>query len=153
MRTVPFAIAFVLCQSAWAGDGREPAPRLGTVSEELNTSGGCALQLPSQYAKREGRYIFTSDFEKHAVVNVDGADTRVELVGSKGHDLTRKAQVGERSTYSYSGAGMDVRVDYVVTGTCPGDGDACKITHYDATLTVKRGKASKTVAVKAVCGS
>ncbi len=126
---------------------------VGTVVEEIDRSnGGCSLQLPRGFANREGNYVFLSDFERHAVVNVAGADMHLALVKAKGQDVKQRGQLGEHSTYWYGGDGIDVEVDYVVTGGCPPGSDSCKITHYDAILTVKRGKAHRTVAAKGVCG-
>ena len=143
-------LAFVLCQSAWAADR---SLRIGTVGEELASNGGCSLQLPRQYAKKEGKYVFTSDFQQNALINVDGVDTHVTLARSKESDPAQKPQVGEHSTYWYTGDGIDVQVNYVVTGVCPRGSESCKVTYYDAILTLKRAKASKTVAAKAVCGN
>jgi hypothetical protein len=124
------------------------------VTEEIDRSnGGCSLQLPREFAAREGNYVFVSDFEAHALVNVDGADRHLAFVKSKGQNVKQRGQVGEHSTYWYAGDGIEVEVDYVVTGGCPSGNDSCKITHYDAILTVKRGKAHKTVAAKGVCGT
>jgi hypothetical protein len=86
-------------------------------------------------------------------MNVDGVDTHLAFVKSKGQDVKKRGQLGEHSTYWYSGDGIEVEVDYVITGGCPSGNESCKITRYDAILAVKRGKAHKTVAAKGVCGT
>ncbi len=151
MRIVFLLIYVMIFQSASSGEDGKRRLTIGTVGDGLNGSGGCTLQLASQYAKREGLYIFATDLQTHGLINVDGSDTPVELVGSDRPDPARKAQVGEHSTYSYTGGTVEVRVDYTVTEACAVGIDSCRLTRYDAVLTVKRGKASKTVAAKAVC--
>jgi hypothetical protein len=104
---------------------------VGAVSQEIGTEGGCSLQLPSQFAKREGAYIFVSDLDKHAVVNVDGEDVQLELVESKGSRPGRATTIGERSTDSYSGSGsgLDVEVSYTLPRGYPvAERQVCKIT-------------------------
>ena len=117
------------------------------------SNGGCSLQLPHEYTNREGKFIFVSDFDRQALVNVDGVDTHLALLKSQGPDVKQRGQLGEHSTYSYTGDNIDVEVDYVVTAGCPSGNASYKVTHYDAILTLKRGKAHKTVVAKAVCGT
>jgi hypothetical protein len=147
-------LTMVLSENAWAADDASRRLTIGSVVEENYLSrGGCSLQLPHEFANREGNYIFVSDFEEHALINVDGVDTHLALVKSKGPDVKERGQMGEHSTYAYAGHGIEVEVDYVVTGGCPPSSGSCKVTHYDAILTVRRGKAHKTMAAKAVCGT
>ncbi len=154
MRYICIALALVLFEGTSTADDANRRLTIGTVAEEIDRSnGGCSLQLPRGFTNKEGNYVFVSDLEGHALVNVDGADTQVALVKSKGQDVKLRGQLGEHSTYWYAGGGIEVEVDYVVTGGCPAGNDSCKITHYDAILTVKRGKAHKTVAAKGVCGT
>jgi hypothetical protein len=148
------ALALVLSENAWTAEDPSRRLTIGTVTEEIDRSnGGCSLQLPRGFANREGNYLFVSDFEGHALMNVDGVDTHLAFVKSKGQDVKKRGQLGEHSTYWYSGDGIEVEVDYVITGGCPSGNESCKITRYDAILAVKRGKAHKTVAAKGVCGT
>ena len=152
MRYFFIALALVLSGNTSIAD--DPSRRLtvGTVTEAIDRSnGGCSLQLPRGFANREGNYVFVSDFEGNALVNVDGVDMHLAFVKSKGQDVKQRGQLGEHSTYWYAGEGIEVEVEYVVTGGCPPGNGSCQITHYDAILTAKRGKARKTVAAKAVC--
>jgi hypothetical protein len=154
LRFVSVVAAFlVLRESAWSGDNAGSQLKIGTVSEELGSNGGCSLQLPSHYNRKEGGYVFTSDLQNHGVVNVNGVDTHVALTKSKKSETDRNPQLGDRSSYWYGGAGLEVRVDYVVTGGCPPKSESCRVVNYDAILTIKRGKTSKTIAAKAVCGN
>jgi hypothetical protein len=147
-------LALILSENASTKDDASRRLTIGSVVEENYLSrGGCSLQLPREFANRKGSYIFVSDFEEHALINLDGVDTHLALVKSKGPDVKERGQMGEHSTYSYAGHGIDVQVDYEVTGGCSPSNGSCKVTHYDAILTVKRGKARKTVAARAVCGT
>ena len=150
MRYIPFLLALVVLTSVWAGD-KGSRLKIGIANEELGSYGGCSLQLPSQFDRREGKYIFTSDRKNRAVVNVNGVDTFVALTRSKEPEPKQEAQVGDRSTYWYAGSGIEVLVEYVVTGLCPRHDRGCGVTYYDAILTVSRRNASKTVAARAVC--
>jgi hypothetical protein len=154
LKYIFLALALALSENASIAGDAKPRLTLGSVVDEIDRSrGGCLLQLPHEYAKREGNYTFVSDFEGHALVNVDLVDVHLTLVKSKGPDVRERGQLGEHSSYSYSGEGLDVGVDYLVTEACPSANKPCKVTRYDAVLTVKRGRARKTVAAKAVCGS
>ena len=139
--------------SASAGDDSGARLKIGNVDNDLRSNGGCALQLPSQYARKEGRFVFTSDLEKRGLVNVNGADIPVTLIRSTEGGQKHKPTIGERSTFWYRGGEVEVRVDYVVTGVCPHQSESCGVTYYDAILTITRGKANKTVAAKGACGS
>ena len=125
---------------------------IGDLQRDYDSRGGCVLQLPHQFAKKEGEAIFISNREKQAWVNVDGADAELALSKPPATETKQQAEVGDRASYTYANSEIEVQVDYVVTGVCPRGKADCGVTDYDAVLTVKRGKASKRVAAKAVCG-
>jgi hypothetical protein len=127
--------------------------KIGNVANDLSLNGGCALQLPRQYARKEGKFVFISDFENRALVNVNGTDISVTLVTPKGGGQKHEPAIGERSTFEYAGEGIEIRIDYLVTGVCPQRSESCGVTYYDAILTIRHGKQSKSVAAKAVCGA
>ena len=64
------------------------------------------------------RYVFMSDFENRAVMNINGQDTRLTLVRST--DTNREPRKGDRTKYWYSSGSIAVEIDYTVTGACPG---------------------------------
>jgi hypothetical protein len=67
---------------------------LGTVQGEGGPERGrCSLQLPHDYANKEGRYVFIADFSGHGVVNVDGADRHLELVKSEGGNVKERGDL------------------------------------------------------------
>ncbi|MBV9085340.1 MAG: hypothetical protein JOZ62_21910 [Acidobacteriaceae bacterium] len=148
-------IIFLACvaslASARPGQDSDGRLKIGNVSNDLS-SNGCALQLPSQYRRREGKFVFVSDFENHGLVNVNGTDVRLELISPAARDEDHKPAIGEHSTFVYAGNGLEVRVDYS-PGTSANRSKSGELTYYDAILTVTRGKASKRVAARAVCAA
>jgi len=150
MRFTCVAFLILFSTGAWCASDQLV---IGTLAGEPEYSRGyCSLQLPHEFANREGKYVFVSDFNGHAMINIGGEDMHLEFVKSKGPDVRQPGELGQRSTYSYAAKGLVVDVDFVVTAACPTQAQ-CKTTKYDAILTVKRGKAHKTVAAKAVCGT
>jgi hypothetical protein len=154
VKLIFLGLALILLNDASPADDPRHRLTIGPVTEEIdNSTGGCSFQLPRNYANKEGKFIFVADFSGNALINVDGVDTHLTLVKFKGPDVKQPGQLGDHSIYSYAGDALNVEVDYVVTGVCPSGSDSCKTTRYDAILTVKRSKAHKTVAAKAVCSS
>ena len=143
----------IVSASAKPGEHTREHLKIGDVPNDLSSTGGCALQLPRQYARKEGKFVFASDLENRGLVNVNDTNVPVTLVGPRGGNQKRKQAVGERSTFVYAGGGIEVRVDYTVTGVCAQRSESCDITYYDAILTITHGKTSKSLAAKAVCGS
>ena len=156
MRTF-WQLVFLACMIMSAptarGAGSSGPLKIGNVTNDLSSNGGCALQLPRQYFKKEGEFVFASDFENRGLVNVNGTDVPLVLVRPRDVDQRPKSAIGEHSTLWYAGGGVEVRVDYLATGGCPQRSQSCAVANYDATLTITRGKTSKSVAAKAVCGA
>lgn len=148
-----FLACIILSPPATRGGDASERLKIGNVTNDLSSNGGCALQLPRQYFKKEGEFVFTSDFENRSLVNVNGTDVPLVLVRPRNVDQRPKSTIGEHSTAWYAGGGIEVRVDYVATGGCPQRSQSCAVTNYDATLTITQGKTSKRVAAKAVCGA
>lgn len=123
---------------------------LGHVDNDLSSSEGCSLQLLSDFARKQGSYIFVSNYENDAVVNINGSTVHLHL-SRKQPASESKLQLGDRATFWYKSDELQVRVDYVVTGLCPSGNESCGVTSYDAILSLKRGKQNKTVAAKGVC--
>jgi hypothetical protein len=107
----------VVLASAGPGEDAGEHLKLGNLSNELTSNGGCGLQLPSQYAGKEGTFVFISDLENHGLVNVNGTDISVTLMRPVGGKQKHKPTIGERSTLVYAGNGVEVKVDYVVART------------------------------------
>ena len=151
MRSIVISIALLLSSNASWPNNRLS---IGTLVDDLEPPNGrCSLQLPHDFANKEGRYIFVGDFDGHAKVNIDGQDIHLHFVKSKGSDLRQPGRLGQRSTYDYAADGLAVEVDYVVTAECRAQQRNCNTTRYDAILTIRRGKEHGTVAAKGVCGN
>jgi hypothetical protein len=91
--------------------------------------GGCELLLPTD-SERTERYVFLSDFDGRAVMNINGHDTRLMLVRSNPSDQPSKK--GDRSSSWYKAGDLEVRVDYTVTGLCPPKDESCEVVRYAA---------------------
>ncbi len=124
---------------------------IGVVQDASEfTESGCTLWLPSErYSAAHS--IFLSDYEGHAIVNLDGRDTKLNLVRSK--EPKEEPRKGDRSSYWYKGDVIVVRVDYVVTGLCPADDESCEVVYYHATIVVANRSVKQTIAAQGICGS
>ena len=111
--------------------------------------GGCYLQLPADYKKRNERYVFRSDYDDNAIINIDGKDTELKPVSHR--ESKGGPKKSDRSTGNYATKGTKVRVDFVVNGVCLHE--ECESVSYDATITVIRGPGKQVVKVKGSCGS
>jgi hypothetical protein len=111
---------------------------------------GCELLLPTD-SRRSERYVFLSDFNSRAVMNINGQDVELSLVRSK--ESTRSVKKGDRSSFWYAGDGIEARVDYVVTGLCPPDDESCEVIYYSATIHLTTRFSKRDVKAYGVCGS
>jgi len=128
--------------------------KIGFIKDfsEYEGNAGCTLRLPQDDKKDRKNFIFLSDYDDNAVVNVDGKDVNLKLKvrkEPKGEDL----KVGQKSEEDYTGTGVKVHVDYVTTWVCPPDDESCEVTSFNAIVIVTRGNSRKAVRVKGVCGS
>ena len=115
--------------------------------------GGCELlsasDEPAGY--HADRYIFMSDFNGRAVMNINGRDLRLALVRSM--DSRKQPKIGDRSRYWYSSGATSVQVDYTVIGACPPDDESCEVFYYNAVIRVRTGSLTKTVSARGLCGT
>jgi hypothetical protein len=115
-------------------------------------NGGCALQLPTDNRKNNERFIFLSDYDGNGLINLDGKDIKLKLrIHKNASGAGDEEKVGSKSMDIFDGPGVTIKVDYIATWVCPPDDESCEITLYDATVTITRRKASKTVKVKGLC--
>ena len=99
-----------------------------------------------------GKYVFASDYQEHAAMNIDGRDVKLKLVNSQ--ELKLGFKVGDHSTFRYHGAdSYDVEVIYTVTGVCKPDDEKCEVTEFNAVITVTSGSASCSLPAHGICGS
>jgi len=131
------------------------APTLVKVGIVRDTAsfeeGGCSLQLPADYKKQNERYVFMSDLEDNAIMNIDGKDTGLNPVSHR--EPKGGPRKGDRSTANYAAKGTKVRVDFVVAGVCAPNDEGCESASYYATITVIHGLGKQVVKVKGDCGS
>lgn len=115
-------------------------------------TGGCDLVRSSDHADpyRAERFIFLSDFDHRAMMNINGQDVLLRLVRST--ETQDKLNVGQRTIFWYTSGSISVRVDYKLTHVCEPDDEKCETFGYSATIRVRLGSASKSVAAEGICG-
>jgi hypothetical protein len=113
--------------------------------------GGCQLWLSTDHNNGSDRFIFLSDLENHAVMNVNERDVLLDPVSSTEHKAQLKR--GDRSVNRFRGGGVEVVVRYVVTGLCAPEDENCEVTGYNATIAVSLGSAKRVLAAHGICGS
>ena len=94
--------------------------------------------------------FFTSDFQNHASININGSDKILTL--TKANEKAQEETIGERSTYWYAGGDVEVAVEYVVTQVCAPNDEKCEVTYYRAELTVSANHRKVKLSGHAVCG-
>jgi len=122
--------------------GSKPRLDVGYIQDDASFDGaGCSLWFRADKIYTNGRNIFVSDYNEHALMHVDGRDTPLALV--KSYEPDGEVKKGLRSTYIYRGDGIDVVIKYVVVGVCAPDDESCEVTQMDAvvSVTARRGKA------------
>jgi hypothetical protein len=138
-------------QPAPSRSGTRGALTVGIVKDGSRFhEGGCELLLPTDTYRSE-RYVFLSDFDGRAVMNINGHDTKLTLVRSK--EPEGEPTKGDRSSYWYSAGAVEVRVDYVVSDVCPPDDESCEVVYYTATIHVASRASKQVVAVYGLCGT
>jgi hypothetical protein len=153
-----FIVAIVCFGSpAWSQSRQSAKPayafRVGVIKDSrLFHEAGCSMQLPADWKLQNEAYIFISDFENRAFVNVDGQDITLRLDEKRDEPLSQPRK-GLREKHFYRGEGIEVVADFVVTRVCPPDCESCEVTHYDGKITISRGDAKRTIAVQGICGS
>jgi hypothetical protein len=123
------------------------ASSIGNIQDTKEIQGaGCSLQ-------RKGKkgYVFWSAFEKSALMNIDGKDRRLQLVGETSSKISEKR--GSRSTEIYKSGKITVRIDRVATRVCRQGDQECESTSYDGKLKLTIGDKQQTISVEGECGS
>jgi hypothetical protein len=150
--SITFNSSTNLAQTASPNQKRLNPIKIGVVrNRDSFDEAGCSLQISADYKKHNERYIFLSDYEDNAVMNIDGKDTNLKLVRRR--EPKGDPKKGDRSTWNYSAKGTTVRVDFLVTGVCDPNDESCEVTYYDATIAVTRGNDKQVVKANGLCGS
>jgi hypothetical protein len=147
-KTIAVLIALTLHSRSVAGDG----PTLGIVqgTHDFYNEPGCKLWLRTE-SETTDRYVFVSDYNGNALLNISGHDVHLKLVRSR--EPKREARKGDRSSYWYKGDDVTVRVDRVVTQLCRPDDENCEIIGSEGTIVVTTRSAKRIVAARGICGS
>jgi hypothetical protein len=151
---VPFLVSFCALLPTISRGSAKTGLTVGVVTgqEDFHDS-GCELLSASDdpAGYRSDRYIFLSDFNGRAVMNINGRDLRLTLVRSI--DPRKELKIGDRSRYWYASGTTSVQVDYTVSGACPPDDESCEVFYYSAVIRVRTGSLTKTVSARGLCGT
>jgi hypothetical protein len=147
------SLALFLCCSGYlvmplATLAKQPvANRIGNIQNTRAIQGaGCSFQR-----KGDQGYVFWSAFENSALMNIDGKDRILKLVGDNSNTVSGK--LGSRSTVIYKSGKTTVRIDRVATRVCRQGDQECESISYNGTLKLNIGDRQQVVAVEGVCGS
>jgi hypothetical protein len=120
-----------------------------------NIVDGCSCRFQTAVeAKKQNsqKYLFLSELgSNEGWMNINGKDTKLKFVKTT-QNTRRRARVGDRFYEEYSAPGVKVRIDYVTKWVCPPRDESCEVTNYDVSITVTKGKSSKTIKAKGSCG-
>lgn len=124
------------------------APRIGNIQDTKEImGGGCAFHLPG----KENSIIFWSTDVRSALMNIDGKDRTLRLVGETSSNGREK--LGDRSTSVYRTGKIIVRIDRVTTRVCRLGDEHCESVSYKGKFKLTDGNRSQTIAVSGWCGS
>jgi hypothetical protein len=112
---------------------------------------GCSLWNIKDRRYMSGKYVFISDYDEHARMNINGRDVKLKLVNSQ--ELKAGFKVGDHSFFRYRGDGFDVEVVYTVTGVCEPNDEKCEVDEYNATITVTNRSTKQILTAHGICGS
>lgn len=129
--------------------------KIGELKNSDRVDGcSCGFQTAVEAGKTDSqKFLFLSELgSREGWMNINGKDTKFKLVKTT-ENTRRRARVGDRFYEEYSDtAGVKVRIDYTTKWVCPPGDESCEVTNYDVTITVTKGKTSKTVKAKGSCG-
>jgi hypothetical protein len=135
-------------KKAWSGG--QKTPQIGTVKKLVANGCGCSLQSPSDYEKRNQRFLFLSEFGGVVQMNIDGQDILLKLV--KEPQKEGKLRVGSRHSETYASGQTTIRIDWTVSSLCAPDDEGCEVTWYTAVITVSRNGRTQKVNGRGLCG-
>ncbi len=127
--------------------------KIGELKDPVEVEGcSCTLQTAAEAGKPGSqKFLFVTEAgTKDAWMNINGKDVKLKLVKTTVID-DRNYGVGGRFYEEYTAQGMKIRIDYVVTWTCPPEDEECDHAKYDTTVTVTKGKMSETIKTIGIC--
>jgi hypothetical protein len=122
--------------------------KIGNI-KNTNVVEGCSCSL--QMRKTSNRYVFLSDYEKRSAwMNIDGRDIKLSFVSTtEKRRATRPARKGDRFTDRWSGGGVEVKIDYVVTAPMTRDKE---YVDYGVTITITKNGKTQIAKASGNCG-
>ncbi len=112
---------------------------------------GCSFQNLAEAKKpRSQKIVFWSEYDKKAILNINGKDTIFKLV--KEGKRPMKEKIGSRHSDEFTANGITVKVDYLTTRVCLKGEEECEATSYDVTITASKGNIKTIVKTKGACG-
>jgi len=128
----------------------KPAPKLGFVTDANRLDGcGCSIYRTAEDEKKD-RFLFVSDMDREAVINLDGKDVKLRVLSWK--EKKGQLKVGARSSETYAAGNVNVRLDFTVRRVCPPKDESCEATWYDVKISATRKGQRTVVNAKGICG-
>lgn len=133
MKSLLLVLLFV-----WQGMNACLAAERNIVAPLADSSaiGGCSW-IAHSAALGKG-YVFLAKYDlSRILMNIDGADIKLELVSTEG----RLDTLGSVLNMVYRTEGVVVRASYTATWVCPetNQSESCEVTRFDATYEVSKG--------------
>ena|GEM_PF-2645306 len=111
--------------------------KLGVVKESgLLDNCGCSFYL-NMGDERKRRPILLCDLSEKAVINLDGKNLSLRLIGHS-KEKTSDQQVGDRSWEIYRAGNVKLRIDFTIRKLCDPHDEGCEVTYYDAAIALTR---------------
>ena len=128
----------------------KPALKLGVVTEKSLLDGcGCSVYRTIEDNQND-RFLFVSDMDREAVINLDGKDLKLRVLSWK--EKKGQLKVGDHSSETYAAGDVNVRLDFTVRQVCPPKDESCEAIWYDVKMTVTRKGRRTVVNAKGICG-
>jgi hypothetical protein len=125
-------------------------PKVGFIKRAEGDGCGCVFQLSADYKKRNKRRVFESYANDDAVMNLDGRDVDLKLIGST--EPKNPYSAAKRFTKTYEGGGYKLKLNYRSKDFCPPKDKPCEAAWYEVLITVSRGGQSSRLKTLGTCG-
>ena len=141
MKILALTLVPMLLFSAVSSSRELRSARILSTLDNQSAIDGCSWSASSRSVGKG--YVFLAEYDQSKILmNIDGADTDLRLVSSRG----TLEKVGSVATDIYrSQAGTVVYATYRTTWICPAGNDSCEVTRFDATYEVTTGNLRQTI--------
>jgi hypothetical protein len=126
------------------------ALRIGVLNNASMPGCGCTFTPVRAERQFPEKYLFISDAEGRAYMNLDGRDTALREVGRKQAPGEYGYCAGSRCTFAADS--ITATVDFLEVERCPPEPTECEVTGYEVTITVERDGMKERVKGKGECG-